>query len=104
IRSGAEQLNTGNLEARRDISDVRDVVRAYRMLLLDGEPGNVYNVCRGEAVSIREVAERLLAIAGVDLPIVVDPQRVRPVEIAELRGDRRRIEEAVGWTPEIPLD
>lgn len=104
IRSGADRLNTGNLEARRDLSDVRDVVRAYRMLLVAGEPGSVYNVCQGEAVSIREVAERLLAIAGVDLPIVVDPQRVRPVEIPELRGDRRRIEEAVGWRPEIPLD
>lgn len=104
IRSGADQLNTGNLEARRDISDVRDVVRAYRMLLVGGEPGGVYNVCRGQAVSIREVAERLLAIAGVDLPIVVDPERVRPVEIPELRGDRRRIEAAVGWKPEIELD
>jgi GDP-4-dehydro-6-deoxy-D-mannose reductase len=102
--SGADRLNTGNLEARRDISDVRDVVRAYRMLLVGGEPGAVYNVCRGEAVSIREIAERMLALAGVDLPIVVDPERVRPVEIPELRGDRRRIEEAVGWRPELPLD
>ena len=104
VRSGADRLNTGNLEARRDISDVRDVVRAYRMLLVGGEPGGVYNVCRGTAVSIREVAERLLAIAGVDLPIVVDPERVRPVEIPELRGDRRRIESAVGWSPQIDLD
>lgn len=104
IRRGADQLNTGNLEARRDISDVRDVVRAYRMLLVAGEPGKVYNVCRGEAVSIRQVAERLLAVAGVDMPIVVDPERVRPVEIPELRGARRLIEAEVGWTPEIDLD
>ena len=104
ILSGAEQLSTGNLDARRDISDVRDVVRAYRMLLVGGEPGAVYNVCRGEAVSIREVAERLLAIAGVDLPIVVDPARVRPVEIPELRGDRARIGSAVGWEPVFDLD
>ena len=104
VLSGADRLSTGNLEARRDLSDVRDVVRAYRMLLTSGEGGQVYNVCRGEAVSIREVAERMLAIAGVDLPIVVDPERVRPVEIPELRGDRRRIEEAVGWRPEYDLD
>ena len=104
VRSGADRLSTGNLEARRDMSDVRDVVRAYRMLLVSGRPGQVYNVCRGEAVSIREVAERLLAIAGVHLPIVVDPARVRPVEIPELRGDRSRIEHAVGWRPEIDLD
>ncbi|HET6963376.1 MAG TPA: GDP-mannose 4,6-dehydratase [Acidimicrobiales bacterium] len=104
IASGADRLSTGNLDARRDISDVRDVVRAYRMLLVAGEPGSVYNVCRGEAVSIREVAERLLAIAGVDLPIVVDPARVRPVEIPELRGDRSRIQAAVGWSPVFELD
>lgn len=104
VRSGADRLSTGNLDARRDLTDVRDVVRAYRMLLVGGEPGQVYNVCRGEAVSIREVAERLLVLAGVDLPIVVDPSRVRPVDIPELRGDRSRIGEAVGWAPEIDLD
>lgn len=104
VRSGARQLDTGNLEARRDISDVRDVVRAYRLLLAEGRPGQVYNVCRGEAVSIRHIAERLLALSGVDLPIVVDPARVRPVDIPELRGDPGRLAEATGWKPEIPLD
>ena len=104
VRTGADRLNTGNLEARRDLSDVRDVVRAYRLLLAGGEPGAVYNVCRGEAVSILEVANRLLSIAGVDLPIVVDPARVRPVEIPELRGDSGRIRRGVGWEPEFDLD
>jgi GDP-4-dehydro-6-deoxy-D-mannose reductase len=104
VETGASQLNTGNLDARRDLTDVRDVVKAYRLLMADGEAGQVYNVCRGEAVSIRRVAERLMAVAGVELPIVVDPDRVRPVEIPELRGDRRRIEAAVGWRPEYDLD
>jgi GDP-4-dehydro-6-deoxy-D-mannose reductase len=104
VSSGADRLNTGNLEARRDLTDVRDVVRAYRMLLQSGQAGAVYNVCRGQAVSIREMAERLLALAGVDLPIVVDPARVRTVEIPELRGDPRRIEQALGWRPEYDLD
>lgn len=104
VRSGADRLSTGNLDARRDLSDVRDVVRAYRLLMVSGRAGEVYNVCRGEAVSIRHVAERLLALAGVDLPIVVDPARVRPVEIPELRGDRSRIEAAVGWRPDYDLD
>ena len=104
VRTGADRLNTGNLEARRDLSDVRDVVRAYRLLLSGGQAGEVYNVCRGQAVSIHEVAERLLTIAGVDLPIVVDPARVRPVEIPELRGDSSRIHQQVGWAPEIDLD
>lgn len=104
VSEGADHLSTGNLEARRDISDVRDVVRAYRLLLESGVPGEVYNVCRGRAVSILEVAERLLALAGVELPIVVDPDRVRPVEIPELRGDPSRLREAVGWEPIYGLD
>ena len=104
LDGGADRLSTGNLDARRDITDVRDVVRAYRQLLVGGRAGRVYNVCRGEAVSIRHVAERLLALAGAELPIVVDPQRVRPVEIPELRGDRSRLESETGWRPEIPLD
>jgi GDP-4-dehydro-6-deoxy-D-mannose reductase len=104
VRTGADRLSTGNLEARRDLSDVRDVVRAYRLLITGGRAGSVYNVCRGEAVSILEVANRLLAIAGVDLPIVVDPDRVRPVEIPELRGDSTRIRQEVGWEPALDLD
>lgn len=102
--AGAAALTTGNLDARRDITDVRDVVRAYRALLLDGRPGEVYNVCRGEAHSIREIAERLMAAAGVELPIVVDPARVRPVDVPEIRGDPARLVEAVGWQAEIGLD
>jgi GDP-4-dehydro-6-deoxy-D-mannose reductase len=102
--SGTGVLETGNLEARRDLTDVRDVVRAYRALLDSGVPGEVYNVCRGEAVSIHQVARRLLALAGVDAEMVVDPARIRPVELPELRGDPARLREATGWVPEIPLD
>jgi GDP-4-dehydro-6-deoxy-D-mannose reductase len=102
--SGGRVLETGNLAARRDILDVRDVVRAYRDLLEAGTPGEVYNVCRGDAVSIQEVAERLLAAAGLDLEIVVDPARVRPVDLPELRGDPARLHAATGWVPQIALD
>lgn len=104
VASGAEALYTGNLEPKRDITDVRDVVRAYRLLLERGEPGEAYNVCSGVSVSIREVAERLLRIAGLDLPVVVDQDRVRPVEIPELRGDPAKLQAATGWRPEIGLD
>lgn len=103
-RAGARSLRTGNLEARRDLTDVRDVVRAYRDLLAEGTPGEVYNVCRGSSISIREVAERLLALAGVDIPIEIDPARFRPTDIPELRGDPARLEKAISWTPEIPMD
>ena len=104
VSGGSRVLETGNLDARRDITDVRDVVRAYRDLLETGVPGEVYNVCRGAAVSIEEVARRLLAVAGVDLEIVVDPARVRPVDLPELRGDAARLHAATGWEPEIALD
>jgi GDP-4-dehydro-6-deoxy-D-mannose reductase len=103
-RTGAGELRTGNLDARRDLSDVRDVVRAYRELLVSGVPGEVYNVCSGSAFSIRAVAELMLKVAEVDLRIVVDPARVRSVEIPELRGDRSRLEAATGWLPAIPLE
>jgi GDP-4-dehydro-6-deoxy-D-mannose reductase len=102
--TGAQVLRTGNLAARRDLTDVRDVVRAYRALLISGTPGEVYNVCRGESVSIREVAERLLAAAGVDVPIEVDPDRVRAVDIPDLRGDPSKLAAATGWSPTVPFD
>ena len=104
VASGADALYTGNLEPKRDITDVRDVVRAYRLLLERGDAGEAYNVCSGVSVSIREVAERLLRIAGLDLPVVVDEDRVRPVEIPELRGDPSKLQAATGWRPEIGLD
>ncbi|MGH9056977.1 MAG: GDP-mannose 4,6-dehydratase [Acidimicrobiales bacterium] len=97
-------LETGNLDARRDITDVRDVARAYRDLLEAGDPGTAYNVCRGESISIHDVAKRLLAIAGADLPIVVDPGRVREAEIPDLRGDPARLHGATGWRAEIGID
>ncbi|MGH9058230.1 MAG: GDP-mannose 4,6-dehydratase [Acidimicrobiales bacterium] len=103
-RSGARSIQVGNLSARRDLTDVRDVVRAYRLLLSHGEPGEVYNVCRGASLAIQEVLERLRHLAGSQLPIVVDPARVRPVDLPDLRGDPSRLRAATGWEPEIDLD
>lgn len=103
-RQGLPALEAGNLDARRDITDVRDVVRAYRALLSGGLPGEVYNVCSGVSVRIRDVAERLLRLAGADMAIEVVPERVRPVDLAELRGDPGRLHDATGWEPSIDLD
>jgi GDP-4-dehydro-6-deoxy-D-mannose reductase len=103
VRTGAGEIRTGNLESWRDISDVRDVVVAYQLLLERGEPGEVYNVCRGESVSIRAVAETLIELAGGGMSIAVDPARVRAVDIPELVGDPSRLEAATGWAPSIPL-
>jgi GDP-4-dehydro-6-deoxy-D-mannose reductase len=101
--SGAKSIPVGNLAARRDLTDVRDVVRAYRLLIEQGAPGEVYNVCSGHDVSIEEVARMLLELAGVDLQFVVDPALARPVDVPVLRGDPAKLHAATGWEPEIDL-
>ena len=101
---GARAIPVGNLSARRDFTDVRDVVRAYRLLIESGQAGTVYNVCSGRDVSIREIADGLLELAGSTLEFETDPSLVRPVEVPVLRGDPGRLAAATGWKPEIPLD
>jgi GDP-4-dehydro-6-deoxy-D-mannose reductase len=103
-RSGARTLAVGTLSTRRDFTDVRDVVQAYRLLVDHGEPGAVYNVCSGHDVAVSEVASRLLELAGADLELVTDPELVRPVDVPVLRGDPALLEGASGWKPAIPLD
>ncbi|HEV7886011.1 MAG TPA: GDP-mannose 4,6-dehydratase [Acidimicrobiales bacterium] len=98
-------VKVGNLTARRDITDVRDVVRAYRLLVERGEPGQAYNVCSGTDVSIQEVVDRLRRLAGKpDLALEPDPDLLRPADVPVLRGDPSRLHQATGWRPEIPLD
>jgi len=103
-RVGAGTLAVGTLSTRRDFTDVRDVVQAYRLLVEHGEPGAVYNVCSGHDVAVSEVASRLLELAGADLELVTDPELVRPVDVPVLRGDPALLEAATGWKPSIPLD
>ena len=103
-REGGTRLCVGNLTPRRDFTDVRDVVRAYRLLIERGHPGEVYNVCSGRDVGIEELARRMLDRAGLDLEIAIDPDLVRPVEVPVVRGDPGRVHAATGWTPLIPLD
>jgi GDP-4-dehydro-6-deoxy-D-mannose reductase len=103
-RAGERTLAVGTLTTRRDFTDVRDVVRAYRLLVGRGRPGDVYNVCSGHDVAVAEVAARLLALAGADLDLVTDPSLVRPVDVPVLRGDPAHLEATTGWKPEIPLD
>jgi GDP-4-dehydro-6-deoxy-D-mannose reductase len=95
---------SGNLTARRDFTDVRDVVRSYRMLIESGEPGSIYNVCSGRDVAIQEIADRLLAQAGSTVRLVQDPSLMRPVEVPVLRGDPTRLTTSTGWAPELTLD
>jgi len=103
-REGRKEMPVGSLEPVRDFLDVADVVRAYRLLVERGEPGEVYNVCSGTGHSVAEVAEQLLALARHAIELLPDPSLVRPVEVPRLVGDNRRLREATGWAPTIPFD
>ena len=97
-------ISVGNLDARRDMTDVRDTVRAYRLMVERAKPGDVFNVCSGVAIAIRELLDRLIARAKVPVRIEVDQARLRPNDTPLLLGDPTRIREALGWTPTIPID
>jgi GDP-4-dehydro-6-deoxy-D-mannose reductase len=103
LRVGASSVAVGNLSSRRDLTDVRDVVRAYRMLVDSGEPGEIYNVCTGEDVSMAQVAELMAEIAQAEIEFVPDPLLMRPVDIPVLRGDSQKLKMATGWAPQYNL-
>ena len=103
-RDGSEEIPVGNLTPRRDTTDVRDVVRAYRLLMLHAEPGEAYNVCTGNDLTIGELAAGLVSLASRPMTLAPDPSLQRPVETPILRGDPEKLTRATGWTPEIPLE
>jgi GDP-4-dehydro-6-deoxy-D-mannose reductase len=97
-------LHVGNLEAIRDYTDVRDVVRAYWSILERGAAGEVYNVCSGTGRRIRELLDALLAVSGASVEVQVDQERLRPSDVPALVGDPGRLARATGWVPRIPLE
>ncbi|NIK68761.1 GDP-mannose 4,6-dehydratase [Paenibacillus sp. BK720] len=97
-------LHVGNLEAKRDFTDVRDVVRAYRMALNDCEAGEIYNIASGQCHEIREVIQILLSYSTVDITIEEDKTRLRPSDVKVLVGDYGKFYERTGWKPEIPFE
>lgn len=98
------EVVVGNLEVRRDLTDVRDTVREYVTIATRGRPGRAYNVCSGRAVVIREVLEMLIARARVPIHVRVDAARFRPNDLPLLLGDSVRIREELGWTPLVPIE
>lgn len=97
-------LSVGNLDAARDITDVRDVVRAYQMIAERGEPGRPYNVCSGRAYRVGDLLDRLLEMARVSVRVTVDPARLRPSDNPIVLGDRSRVTNEIGWEPVIPIE
>jgi GDP-4-dehydro-6-deoxy-D-mannose reductase len=96
-------MRVGNLEATRDFSDVRDVVKAYHLVVTKGQPGEVYNICSGVGRTIQTVLDVLLEITGLDVKVEQDPKRMRPSDVMVLEGSHDRITNELGWKPVIPF-
>ena len=97
-------IGVGNLETRRDFTDVRDVAAAYEGLMERGRTGRAYNICSGQGRRIGDVLEALLALSRSPVKIVVDPALLRPSDMPVFVGDATRIREEVGWTPQYSLE
>jgi GDP-4-dehydro-6-deoxy-D-mannose reductase len=106
IRAGRREpcLHVGNVEVRRDLSDVRDVVAAYLLALERGEPGVVYNVCCGRVISVRDALAMLIALAGIHVDVVVRRDRLRAHDLEVLGGSNRALRDQTGWEPRIALE
>jgi GDP-4-dehydro-6-deoxy-D-mannose reductase len=97
-------LRVGNLDARRDFTDVRDMIRGYWVALEKGEPGDVYNIGSGTDVTIRHMLDLLLGFSEVEIEVRQDPVRMRPSDVEVLRADNSKFCGLTGWKPEIPLE
>jgi GDP-4-dehydro-6-deoxy-D-mannose reductase len=97
-------VRVGDLTARRDLTDVRDMVQAYRLALEKGVPGEVYNLGTGQMHSIQEVLDGLLSLARVSISVEVDPSRLRPSNTPALACDASKFQAATGWGPRVPFE
>ncbi len=97
-------MKVGNLEAKRDFTDVRDVVRAYELLMQKGESGEVYNIGSGKSYRIQEILDIFLSFSEAKIIIEKDPALMRPGDIPELRCDYKKLYDTTGWKPEISLE
>ena len=102
--TGARRVRSGNLDPIRDLLDVRDVVEAYLLLLRSGQPGEVYNVARGEGYSVRDLFERLAMLVGVRVEPEVEPSLARASDLPHLVGDSAKLRRATGWAPSRSLE
>jgi GDP-4-dehydro-6-deoxy-D-mannose reductase len=97
-------MRVGNLTARRDFTDVRDVVRAYHLLISRGEPGEVYNIGSGQSHAIQEVLDTLLGMSNVEITIKPDPDRIRPSDTPDVVCDAGKLRRQIGWQPAISFE
>lgn len=106
IEKGSKEpvMQVGNLDARRDFTDVRDMVKLYPLLLEKGEVGEAYNAGSGTSHSIQEVLDTLLSFSDKKITVEHDPAKMRPSDVPELKADPSKVEKITGWKPEIPFE
>lgn len=103
-KKGGGEISVGNLGAKRDFTDVRDVVCAYRLLMEQGKLGETYNIASGKAVAVQEILNKFLSLSSAQIEVKQDPERMRPSDIPVLVGDASKLKEATSWQSEISLD
>ena len=97
-------LLTGDLSSKRDIGDVRDFVRAYRLLMEKGKAGERYIISTGKSQPVSEIVDTLVSLSKIKIETQIDPSRNRPSDIPDLSGSHQKLTEATDWQPEIPLE
>lgn len=102
--SNSGEIKAGNLDSKRDYTDVRDIVAAYDLIMKKGEPGEIYNVCSGRARSGKEILDTLVRLSRSSIQVTPDPSKMRPAEIKEITGSYTLLNEDTGWAPKIQLD
>lgn len=103
-KGSQSEVMVGNLDSQRDYTDVRDIVRAYRLLLEKGVADETYNICSGKPLSGHDIVDGLMKAAGSTAPLKEDPAKMRPSDIPELYGNVNKLVQATGWQPEIALE
>ncbi len=106
IEAGKKEsvIYVGNLSAKRDFTDVKDIVRAYSLLLRKGELGETYNVGSGSAIAIQELLDEILKLSGCEIKVKQDVAKLRPVDVPVIEADITKLKQVTGWRPEIPLE
>lgn len=97
-------IRVGNLSAKRDFTDVRDVVRAYGLLIQHGQAGETYNIGSGHAIAIQELLDRILQLSNSNIIVETDVNKLRPVDVPIIEADISKLQACISWKPEIPLD
>ena len=106
IENGSQEavMKVGNLAAERDFTDVRDIVRCYRILMIKGAAGEIYNVGSGCFYSVQYILDTLLSLSEKDIRIQIDPEKMRPLDIPRVQADIGKVKQNTGWIPEIPIE